>query len=211
MISALSIDEVLALIRNAPEQPVLDCKREFVVPDTDEKRGELLKDIAAVANAAALSHGFILYGVDPQRPDPVVGITNRYDDAKLQQLVDGKIEPRPEFLYYEVSAGPRTIGVLHVAASKRRPHIIRVDLGKVRKGQIVVRRGSSTDGATLQDLFSWFYGSTSGYFPQVYEKLGFAVRQQEAQNEYLAHLQRGVDRAEDDIWQAVGLPPLHRR
>ena len=204
MITAFSIDEVVAFLGKTPEQAVFDWKQDFALPTDDESRGELIKDICAVANASALSYGFIFYGVDPRRPDPVVGISKSYDDAKIQQLLQGKVEPQPSFLYYEVSAGPKTIAVIQIAPSRKRPFIIRADIGKIRKGQIVIRRGSSTDGVTLNDLADFFYGRDSAYFANVRQNLGLDVQRQQAQNEYLAELRHGADRAEDQIWQAAG-------
>jgi len=206
MIHALTIDEILAFVRKTPEQAVFDWKVDFVQPTNDEARGELIKDIAAIANASALSYGFIFYGVDPRRPDPLVGISATYDDAKIQQLVQGKVDPLPSFLYYEVSAGLKVIGVIQVAPSKKRPFIIRVDLGRIRKGQIVVRRGSSTDGVTLDDLAEYFYGPNSQYFANVRHRLALDVQRQQALNEHIAQLERGADRAADQIWQSIGLP-----
>ena len=164
MITALTVDEIIQLLRKTPEQAVFDWKQDFVRPTDDEARGELIKDIAAIANASALSYGFIFYGVDPRRPDPVVGISASYDDSRIQQLLKGKVEPLPTFLYYEVSTGPKTIAVIQVAPSRKRPFIISVDIGRVRKGQIVIRRGSATDGVTLNDLAEFFYGANSAYF-----------------------------------------------
>lgn len=210
MITKLTIDEVIKLATSKPEQAVFDWKVDFVVPSDDEKRGEVLKDIAAIANSSPLSYGFLIYGVDPRRSDPVVGVTSTYDDAKLQQLVAGKILPAPEFLYYEVSVGPRIVAVIQVAPTRKRPHIISVDIGKMRKGQIVVRRGSSTDGATLQDLFDYFYGENSAYFAQVRNRLGLDVQRQQALTAQLAELRLGEERAEQDIWNAVGLTPPRR-
>ncbi len=211
MITKLTIDEVIKLATSKPEQSVFDWKVDFVVPSDDEKKGELLKDIAAIANSSSHSYGFLLYGVDPGRPDPVVGITSGYDDAKLQQLVAGKIQPAPEFLYYEVSAGPRVVAVIQISPSRKRPHIITVDLGKVRRGQIVVRRGSSTDGVTLQDLFEFFYGENSAYFAQVCKQLGLDVQRQQALNAYLTELRLGAEKAEQDMWEVVDLTPPSRR
>lgn len=65
----------------------------------------------AFANAATSTYGIIVYGVDPRRPDPIVGMTSSYDDAKLQQLTKGKIAPLPEFLYYELQHGARTLAL----------------------------------------------------------------------------------------------------
>lgn len=193
MISALTIEQVVELIQKTPEQIAFDWKIDWSPPVDDQTRGELLKDVAAIANGSALSPGFLVYGVNPRLPDPVCGVTSTYDDARLQQLVKEKIKPAPEFLYYEVSNGPKTVAVIHVAANKRRPFIIAKDIGKVRAGQIPIRRGSSTDGVTLEDLVEMFYGSTSGYFPQVLSKYALDVCRQNANTATLAELRRALE------------------
>jgi hypothetical protein len=211
VITALTIDEIKAFLAKTPEQAVFDWKQDFTLPTDDESRGELLKDIAAVANASALSYGFIFYGVDPRRPDPIVGISSSYDDSRIQQLVKGKINPLPNFLYYEVSVGPRVVAVIQIAPSKKRPFVISVDIGRVRKGQIVIRRGSSTDGATIDDLFEFFYGANSEYFANIRRNLGVDAQRQQALTNHLAELRRGAEAAEDFIAQSVGLPVRPRR
>lgn len=205
MMNTLTIDGVIELAAKTPEQAVFDWKRDFVVPSDDKKKGEFIKDLAAVANACALSYGYILYGVSPGSPDPIVGITQTYDDAKLQQLANGKIEPLPEFLYYEISTGPKLVGVLQVKPTRRRPHIIRVDLGKVRKGQIPIRRGSSTDGITMADLLEFFYGQTSGYLRGFLERLQAPARHMEAQAADLRESRAWAEQAERDIEIITGV------
>jgi hypothetical protein len=202
----LTIDEVITLVKSTPEQAVFDWKADFILPNDDEKRGEFLKDLSAVANACASSYGFIVYGVDPRKPDPVCGISQGYDDAKLQQLVQGKVQPLPEFLYYELSLGPRIVGVVQVKPTRRRPYIISVDLGRMRKGQIVIRRGSSTDGITMKDLIEFFYGETSGYFPGVVQRLQARTQQQLADVEYMRELRAGADQALRDMEIIAGVP-----
>lgn len=205
MMKTLTIDDVLELVKKAPEQAVLDWKRDFVVPIDDQKRGEFIKDLAAVANACSSSYGFIVYGVAPGNTEPIVGITQAYDDSRLQQLANGKIEPRPEFLYYEVSAGPKVVGILQVKPTRQRPHIIRVDLGKVRKGQIPIRRGSSTDGITMADLQEFFYGQTSGYLPGFLERLQAPARNMEAQAVYMRELRENANQAISDMEAITGV------
>lgn len=202
MMNTLTIDDVIALVKKTPEQAVFDWKRDFVVPSDEGKQGEFIKDLAAVANACASSYGFIVYGVDPRKPDPVIGIQQSYDDAKFQPLVKGKIDPLPEFLYYEVSNGPKILGVLQVRPTRRRPHIITVDLGKVRQGQIVILRGSSTCGATMQDFWEFFYGQTSGHFPGVLQRFNAGAQQRLADAAYLRELREGADR---DIERIMGV------
>lgn len=211
MITALTVDEILQFLARTPEQAAFDWKRDFVHPSDDDARGELIKDIAAIANASALSYGYIFYGVDPRQPDPLIGISRSYDDSRIQQLVQGKLEPAPSFLYYEVSAGPKTIAVIQIAPSKKRPFIIRADIGRIRKGQIVIRRGSATDGVTLGDLAEFFYGQNSQYFANVRQRLGLDVHRQQATNELLAELRRGAESAEDHIWQVAGFTGKPRR
>jgi hypothetical protein len=206
MMKTLTVDEVIEMVKKTPEQVVFDWKADFVIPSDDEKRGEFIKDLSAIANASPSSYGYIVYGVDPRRPDPVVGIKESYDDAKLQQLAQGKVEPPPEFLYYEVSTGPKIIGVLQVKPTRRRPHIITVDLGKVRKGQIVIRRGSSTDGISMKDLFEFFYGQTSGYFPGIIQKLQTHTQQQLADVAYMRELREQSNEALRTMEIITGAP-----
>lgn len=52
MIQALTLDDVLALLKKTPEQGAFDWKVDFTVPNDDERRGEFLKDLAAIANSA---------------------------------------------------------------------------------------------------------------------------------------------------------------
>ena len=204
MITSLTIDEILQFLKNIPEQAVFDWKQDFVLPNDDEKKGELIKDIVAVANASVLSYGFIFYGVNPKKPDPLIGITSHYDDAHIQQLIKGKIEPLPSFLYYEVSMGTKAVAVIQIAPSKKRPFIISTDIGRVRRGQLVIRRGSSTDGVTLQDLFEFFYGDNSFYGQNFLHRHNVYARQLEAEATYMAQSRADLEKLEDDMWRMAG-------
>lgn len=206
MIKQLSLDEVLELCKTSPEQAVFDWKSDFTLPKDHEKQGELIKDITAIANAISSSPGFILYGVDPRRDDPIVGIQECYDDAKLQQLLKDKVKPAIEFIYYEVVAKSKVISVIHVNSTRKRPHIISTDIGKVRNGQIPIRRGSSTDGADLNDLKEMFYGETSGYFQEVLEYKNLRIRMHQAETERLTELREERKAQQNRLRQMIGLP-----
>jgi predicted HTH transcriptional regulator len=201
----LTIDQVLEVVKLTPEKAVYDWKRDFVVPNDDEKRGEFLKDLSAIANACTTTYGFIVYGVDPRTPELVIGTTQSYDDAKLQQLALGKIQPVPDFLYYELMYGARRVGVVQIAPSRPRPHIINVNMGGVRKGQILVRRGSSTDGATIEDLFGFFYGPNSAHFKNVVQQMNAHANQQNAQTAHLRELRAQSDSALRDMEAIAGI------
>jgi hypothetical protein len=201
----LTIDQIIEVVKLTPEKAVFDWKRDFVVPNDDEKRGEFLKDLSAVANACTTTYGFIIYGVDPRQPELVCGTSQSYDDAKLQQLVQGKIEPAPEFLYYELLHGARRVGVVQVAPSRPRPHIISVNMGSVRKGQILVRRGSSTDGVSLGDLYAFFYGEHSAHWQSMLQKLNVRTNQQLADVAYMRELRAQADMAIRDMEMISGV------
>jgi predicted HTH transcriptional regulator len=206
VIKTLSIDQVMEVLRSTPEQAVFDWKRDFVVPTTDEARAEFLKDVVAIANAITTSDGFVFYGVDPHQANPVVGIGKPYDDAALQQFVHGKVEPNPSFLYYQLHVENKIVGVLQVTPAPPRPFIIRVDVGKLRKGQILIRRGSSTDGVTLQDLFAMFYNQNVGYFPRVAQNMTEYAQVVNAQVAMTREAAAAADRALDDMEMITGVP-----
>jgi hypothetical protein len=88
----------------------------------------------------------------------------------------------------EILVGSKFVGVLQINPTQHRPHIISVDLGKVRKGQIVIRRGSGTDGVTINDLLEFFYGSTSTYFSGVIKAKQADAQQKLAEVEYMRQL-----------------------
>jgi hypothetical protein len=80
-------------------------------------------------------------------------------------------------------------------------------MGKVvRRGQIVLRRGSSTDGAKIEDLLAIFYDQNSGYFPRVLQNMQVHVDQQRANIAYMAELRAGANNALRDMEIATGLP-----
>jgi predicted HTH transcriptional regulator len=203
MIQKLTFDDVIALLQKSPEQANFDWKRDFLIPNNDEKRGEIIKDVTAIANSLTLSPGFIIYGVNPSISEPIIGITQSYDDASLQQLFKNKIEPDIEFIYYEVSFGPKNIGIIQILPSKKRPHIIKVDLGKVRNGQIPIRRGSSTDGVSIKDLFEMFYGQNSAYFERILNQTQLGLQQQNISMEYIRLLMQLVRENERKIQQSI--------
>ena len=156
MIQHMTRDEIVQLVKKTPEQAVFDWKSNFTIPDNDDKRGEIIKDIVAIANAIEKGPGYIVYGVAPERPDPIVGVSATYDDSRLQQLVRGKVNPPVEFTYYEVTDPSGKIVTVIQVDPTCRPHVITQDIGKVRDGQIPIRRGSSTGGATIDDLEAMF-------------------------------------------------------
>ena len=151
----LTTDEIVALLDDHPEQALFDWKRDFTLPKTTEAKAEFIKDVTALANAAAFHHGtgYILYGVHPGGPTKLVGVGAPWDDAKLQQLVFSHTDPPVTFLYYEVEVAPGVlVAVVTVYESPDAPHLIRKDVGSLREGQCLIRDGSTTRGIRPNEL-----------------------------------------------------------
>lgn len=160
MIEKLEGATVLDLIKRLPEQSKYDCKADLVL-DGEEPKSELVKDIAGIANAHGEETGYLLYGVDLAQQDPVVGLTHHHDDATLQQIVNSKLEKPISFLYYETPVGDESVGVAVIPPSLDRPHIVKGSFGKLKEGQIPIRRGSSTTWANSDDLRLMVAGQTT--------------------------------------------------
>jgi predicted HTH transcriptional regulator len=184
VIKTLSVEQICAFLKATPEQALFDWKRDLRLAGVqDPKKAELVKDVAAIANATWTGPGFIFYGVDPGGPDPVVGLSEGHDDAQIQQLLADKIDPQVQFLYYEVKAMEKRIGVIHVDQSLTRPHLVARDFGGLKAGQYLIRQGSSTRPGIRKDLMELFYGRQSPYLGAVLKQYGVdALRMQAAAN-----------------------------
>ncbi len=203
MIQKLTIDEIVEVLKNAPEQCIFDWKQDLSL-GTDEKKGELVKDIVAVANATTTSPGFVFYGVNPQRPDPIVDISKSHDDASFQQMLANKVAPPVQFLYYEVCHGAKVVGVIHIPPSCRRPHIIAKNFGKLREGQLLIRCGSSTRGMNQNDLLEIFYGQSSPYLQGILRSYGVEAMQTQANVAMMREFSAQADQAKRDTEERFG-------
>ena len=137
------------------EGAALDFKREqypFVGAGKAEK-SELLKDVLAFANAFRRIDAYILVGVDERRGrrSEVVGVSVHLDDASLQQFVNSRTQRPVTFSYHEAVHDDRPIGVLHIPLQER-PIYANSHYGKVRRGEVYLRRGSSTAIATPDEI-----------------------------------------------------------
>jgi len=94
---------------------------------------------------------------------------------------------------------------VQIAPSRPRPHIITVNLGAVRKGQILVRRGSSTDGVSIDDLYAFFYGQHSVHWQSVQKQLNARANQQIADVAYMRELREQAETARRDMETIAGV------
>jgi hypothetical protein len=130
------------------ESATLDFKKEQYkfVKATDDEKSELLKDILGFANGWRRADAYILIGVEEVRGgrSTVVGIADHLSDHSLQQFINN-LTNRPVRFGYEVcSIDGKQIGVIRIEQQDG-PIYLKKDYGKLKRGEVYVRRGSSTD------------------------------------------------------------------
>lgn len=132
------------------ESTTLDFKREqyHFAKASDEDKSELLKDILGFANAWRRSEAYIIVGVEDVRGGRgnVVGIspTDHLDDHSLQQFVNNLTNRPVRFHYEALGFEGKQVGVFRIEEQPR-PLYLEKDYGKLKKNEVYVRRGSSTD------------------------------------------------------------------
>ena len=119
----------------------LDWKRDFPLglasgsgnSDWEKGRGELLKDIAAIANSLVAGEGHLVLGVrDEGSRRIVVGRSGRWDDADFQTWASNTFDVAPQFRYVEVSWNSEaTVGIFIVHTNPGYPHLPKISVGGV--------------------------------------------------------------------------------
>lgn len=148
---------LLEELLNEDENATLDFKRDQYpfVGASDDQKGELLKDILAMANAWRRTIAYILIGVDEVkggRSIPV-GISQHLNDSELQQFVNSKTQRPVTFAYQGFAFEGLQLGIIEVPIQKR-PVFLKKAFGKLAANTVYVRRGSSTDVAQLDEVAS---------------------------------------------------------
>src|SRR3989339_708770 len=148
-------DDLLNQLVNEPESNSLDFKKEQYnfIKASDDDKSELLKDIVAFANSFRRDDAFILIGFQEVKGNKATteGISEDIDDANLQQFVHTKLNKQLEFSYQQRTYKGKKIAIIHIP-SQARPFYLKNDYGKLKKGIVYLRRGTSTGQATPEEI-----------------------------------------------------------
>jgi hypothetical protein len=132
----------------AEEGLLLDFKRsQYPFSGADElQRSELLKDILGFANCERKEEALILIGVEDIPGGRAVphGVTEHLHDHSLQQFVNSLTNKPLTFVYEASEVDGVKVGVIRIAVQPR-PFYLKRDYGKLKKNEVYVRRGSSTN------------------------------------------------------------------
>jgi len=136
------------------EGPTLDFKRDqyAFAKATEEEKSELLKDIIGFVNCWRRNEAFILIGVEEIQgaKSVVYGIPDHLADHSLQQFVNSLTNRPVQFGYEACECEGKQVGIIRIVVQKR-PVFLKRDYGKLKKGAVYVRRGSSTDPSRPAD------------------------------------------------------------
>jgi hypothetical protein len=120
---------------------------------TDAEKAELLKDILAFANAWRRTDAFILVGVEEVKGErgKVHGVSWHFDDAMLQQFVNGKTQRAIDFSVETMTVDGQKIDAIRIPV-QRRPFYLRKDYARLKAGIVYFRRGTTTAEANPDDI-----------------------------------------------------------
>jgi len=147
------------------EHPKFDFKSRWYDLKSIAGISEFLKDTSAIANTFGLD-GFVVIGFNDKEntfsssPFSTSGLS---DTSAIPDLVTKHVDRQYPIDYYETTIEDNTIGILHLAPSIDKPHVIRnykVTSGKdVREesNKIFIRKGSQTRTANKHDIELMFY------------------------------------------------------
>ena len=148
-------DALIESLLHESEGPALDFKRAQYQFERagDDIKSELLKDVIAFANTFRRTDAFVLIGVEEVKDGRSVvrGVSTHLEDASLQQFVNRKTNRQVEFSYQAIEFDGQSIGVLHIPIQQR-PLYCKVKYGRVVKDAVYLRRGSSTDIASPDEI-----------------------------------------------------------
>ncbi|CAM3626888.1 ATP-binding protein [Deinococcus frigens] len=128
--------------------------------EREKARAELVKDVAAPANAESTNPGYLVYGINDQDGQRKVFRRNdieREDESILSSFLAKYLDPAPKIEYGEFKRDGEVVGLLQVYRVPEYPHVIRQNLGNsIYAGQVFYREGTSTKLALHERLAAMF-------------------------------------------------------
>jgi hypothetical protein len=149
-------DALFSTLIRKSESDTLDFKAQqySFVGGSEEEKGELLKDILAFANASKETDAYILVGVKEKnrRAYEFPGITTHLADNDLQEFINKKTNRPVAFSVEAVTFKGVDLDIIRINRSQAPPIFLRRNFGRLKNGEVYIRRGSSTAVADADEI-----------------------------------------------------------
>jgi Putative DNA-binding domain len=152
--------ELFEQLLEEEESTTLDFKEAAFVlnnqqgPDPRHGQAKLIKHVLAFANTTRRADAYILLGVrkKPGSRAEIVGVDADIDDAIVQQIVNSKLNRPIVFHYYNFKYEDKRVAVIEIPLGQTRPFYLLNNFEPLRAKETYIRRGSSTDVATPDEI-----------------------------------------------------------
>ncbi len=120
-------------------------------------QAKLIKHVLAFANTTRRANAYILLGVRKKLGSKaeVVGTEANIDDAIVQQIVNSKLNRAIDFHYYNFTYQDKQVAVIEIPLGQTRPFYLLNNFEPLRAKETYIRRGSSTDVATPDEIMGF--------------------------------------------------------
>jgi len=155
------LKDLLIEIIKIGETTKIDFKQELNIGTAKEK-AEFLKDVSAIANtfdSNYYNYGFILVGV---KQNEIVGssfLQNKEVDnlqATIDEIIKVHLSPFIETHLKIFEENEKTWGVIMIPPTTMLPHVFIRDIDNKSRGDVYVRRGTTTEKALPEDYSRFF-------------------------------------------------------
>ncbi|WP_281847084.1 AlbA family DNA-binding domain-containing protein [Olleya namhaensis] len=143
---------------NKSESSILDFKKEFYNFKRDKDKSatsKFVKDVISFSNTIRTETSYIIFGIQEMDNGDleINGITEKVDDAILQDKIKDKVIPRPKFLFYTIKHKEKQFGILEFPIEKYEMPIVPIvkDLKGLESGKAYYRNGTSNTEASTFD------------------------------------------------------------
>lgn len=143
---------VIQYIEEQSECEWVDFKEKFYQLKHD--KDSFIKDVVSFANNLNKKDKYIIFGVE-DKTRSVCGISreNIIDVSNFEKLLYEKVEPKITISLDTFYYNEKLIGFIKIPTSNDNlPYVIKSECGKVKQGDIYIRRGSVNVNATRRDL-----------------------------------------------------------
>jgi len=156
-----NLKNLLHKIINIGETAKVDFKQELNI-DTSRDKAELLKDISAIANTHDpdyYNHGFILIGVKPNKiigSSFLEGVKVDNLQGRIDELVKNYLAPFIKTQVIIFDSKGKIWGAIVIPPTKMMPHVFVRDIDNKHRGDIYIRKGTTTEKALPEDYARFF-------------------------------------------------------